>query len=52
VPIIEIIRVPIPLDEVRRIALAQFGDFVTAVVDVRRKAMAIGGELHAESFWT
>jgi hypothetical protein len=26
----------------------QFGDFVKAVVDVERGAMAIGGELHAD----
>jgi hypothetical protein len=29
-------------------AAEQFGDFVKAVVDVRRGVMAIGGELHAD----
>jgi hypothetical protein len=36
------------LDELQRIAEHQFGDFVKAVVDVRRGVMAIGGELHAD----
>jgi hypothetical protein len=39
---------PITRDELRRIAGEQFGDFVKAVVDVRRGVMAIGGELHAD----
>jgi hypothetical protein len=43
-----IVSEPIALDELRRIALGQFGDFVKAVVDVRRGVMAIGGELHAD----
>jgi hypothetical protein len=29
-------------------ALEQFGDFVKAVVDVRQKIMAVGGELHGD----
>ena len=45
---IEIVSAPIPLDALRRIAAAQFGDFVKAVVDVARGQMAIGGELHAD----
>lgn len=45
---IEIIRAPMPLDALRRLAGAQFGDFVKAVVDVRQGVMAIGGELHAD----
>jgi hypothetical protein len=36
------------LDELRRMAAEQFGDFVKAVVDVERGVMAIGGELHAD----
>ena len=34
--------------ELAAIAKAQFGDFVKAVVDIRRAVMAIGGELHAD----
>lgn len=34
--------------ELRAIAAAQFGDMVKAVVDVSRRIMAIGGELHAD----
>ena len=45
---IEIVRAPIPLGELRRLAGEQFGDFVKAVVDVRQELMAIGGELHAD----
>ena len=46
--IIQILRDPISLDELRSLARGQFGDFVKAVVDVRRGVMAIGGELHAD----
>lgn len=45
---IEIVRVPIALDEIRRMAREQFGDFVKAVVDVHQGVMAINGELHAD----
>jgi hypothetical protein len=44
----QIVSVPVPLDELRRMAGQQFGDFVKAVVDVERGVMAIGGELHAD----
>ena len=45
---IQIVGVSVSLDEVQRMAAQQFGDFVKAVVDVRRGVMAIGGELHAD----
>ncbi len=45
---IRIVRGPVSLDELRGIAGQQFGDFVKAVVDIGRGAMAIGGELHAD----
>jgi hypothetical protein len=45
---IQVVRQPIALDELRSLARGQFGDFVKAVVDVRRGVMAIGGELHAD----
>lgn len=43
-----VVRVPLPLADVRRMAAEQFGDFVKAVVDIEREVMAIGGELHAD----
>ena len=45
---IQIVSAPVTLDELRRMAGEQFGDFVKAVVDVRRGVIAIGGELHAD----
>ena len=45
---IEIVRDGITLDELRRMAGQQFGDFVKAVVDVGRGVLAVGGELHAD----
>lgn len=38
----------IPLEELRRMASAEFGDIVKAVVDVAQGIMAVGGELHAD----
>ncbi|MEK7701912.1 MAG: DUF5674 family protein [candidate division NC10 bacterium] len=45
---IQIVTAPVSFEELRRMAGKQFGDFVKAVVDVRRGLMAIGGELHAD----
>jgi hypothetical protein len=45
---IQVWRAPRPLDELRRLAESQFGDFVKAVVDVRQALMAVGGELHGD----
>ena len=45
---IRIVSEPVDLDELRALAQQQFGDFVKAVVDVRRGVMAIGAELHAD----
>lgn len=45
---IKIIRQPITKKELEEIANNQFGDFVKAAVDIERKIMAIGGELHAD----
>lgn len=45
---IEIVIEPISLEDLRRMAREQFGDFVKAVVDVGRSLMAVGGELHAD----
>jgi hypothetical protein len=45
---IEIIRRSIPRAHLSRLAEAQFGDMVKAVVDIERRLVAIGGELHAD----
>ena len=43
-----IVREPISLANVRRLAEAGFGDMVKACVDIGRGLMAIGGELHSD----
>lgn len=45
---IEIITESISLDKLRSIAKARFGDMVKAVVDIEKRTMAVGGELHAD----
>jgi hypothetical protein len=45
---IQVLDAPVTLEDLRRLATDQFGDFVKAVVDVGRSVMAIGGELHAD----
>ena len=40
---------PIRGPELRRLVEASFGDMVKYVVDVERRLVAIGGELHADS---
>jgi Protein of unknown function (DUF5674) len=44
----EIIRGPIPRARLATLAETQFGDMVKAVIDVERRVMAIGGELHSD----
>ncbi len=39
---------PITLEKIKEIASERFGDMVKAVVDIEKKVMAIGGELHAD----
>jgi hypothetical protein len=38
----------ITVDELKRIALDTFGDLVKAVVDVRRRLVAVDAELHSD----
>ncbi len=45
---IKIIKDSISKKELVNIAKNQFGDFVKAVVDVKKEIIAIGGELHAD----
>ena len=43
-----IIRAPISRADLKVIADRQFGDMVKAVVDIERRIMAIGAELHSD----
>lgn len=43
-----IIKDKITMEELEQAAKETFGDFVKAVLDVKRRIMAIGGELHAD----
>lgn len=45
---IRIITEKIPILELKTIAEERFGDLVKAVVDIEKKIMAIGGEMHAD----
>ena len=45
---IEILRSATSRARLTALAEAQFGDMVKAVVDVRRRVLAIGGELHSD----
>lgn len=48
VPGCRIVDQPITRAAIAKIAERQFGDMVKAVVDVERRVMAIGAELHAD----
>lgn len=43
-----LVAVPMPLSEVAALAREQFGDMIKAVVDVERRCLALGGELHSD----
>ncbi len=45
---IEFIKSPISISEIQIRASKQFGVMVKAVVDIEKKIMTIGGELHAD----
>ena len=47
-PDVEIMRGRVSLGHLVELATSTFGDLVKAVVDVERRIMAIGGELHAD----
>jgi len=44
----KIVKEKISLDELKKMAQDTFGDFVKAVVDVRKQIMAVDAELHAD----
>ena len=43
----KIIKKPIAVGELNKIAQQRFGNLIKAVVDVEKEIMALGGELHA-----
>jgi Protein of unknown function (DUF5674) len=45
---LRLVRDPIPLAELDGLARETFGDMVKAVIDVYRRIMAIGAELHSD----
>ncbi len=45
---IRIISEKISITELKKIAEERYGDLVKAVVDVEKKIMALGGEMHAD----
>lgn len=46
---IKIIKEKISQDEIKEIAKESFGDMFKIVVDIERKILAAGGELHADA---
>ena len=48
VPPPRIVSTPLTRSELVAIASQQFGDMVKAVVDIERRLMALGGELHSD----
>lgn len=46
---IKIIKKKTPMTEVERLAEETFGEMAKGVVDITKKVMALGGELHADS---
>lgn len=45
---IKIIKNNITTDELKKVAAESFGEMAKAVVDIERRIMALGGELHAD----
>lgn len=45
---IRVVNKRISLTDLKEVARERFGDMVKAVVDIERKIMAIGGEMHAD----
>lgn len=44
----QIIREKVSIIELKRLSQEKFGNLVKAVVDIKRKIMAVGGELHSD----
>ena len=45
---IKVVELPITLNDLRQIAKQTFGDMIKIVVDLEKRIMAVGGELHAD----
>ncbi len=45
---IVLVNKPITIKELKDIASLRFGDMVKVVIDIEKKIMVIGGELHAD----
>ncbi len=45
---IKIIDISISIDDLKALAKERFGDMVKVVVDLEKKVIAVGGELHAD----
>ena len=45
---IKVVKEPIKKSELLEVAGEEFGDFIKAVVDIKKEVMAIGGELHSD----
>ena len=43
-----LVEKPIKIHDLKEIASKRFGDLVKAVVDIKKRIMAIGGEMHAD----
>lgn len=46
---IKIIKTKISLPELRELAEKSYGDMVKAVVDIKKRIIAVGGEFHADA---
>lgn len=46
--VIQIVTSPISKTDIKKVAQETFGDMVKAVVDIEKRIMAIGGEMHAD----
>lgn len=46
---IKIYEDKLTLQEIKELALETFGDMAKAVIDIERKVIAVGGELHADA---
>lgn len=45
---IKIVKTPISIQEVIKMANEEFGDLVKGVVDIKQEILVLGGELHAD----
>lgn len=46
---ITIFKDSLPIKEIKAIALATFGEMAKAVIDIEKRVIAVGGELHADA---